>query len=171
MKKQKYTLEKEIPILDWRTKEIVRNLRAEELDGRLVQEIEHDNVAEVFFDDERNIVYTTTEGGGAFIVTPGQPAKLGFLGRFDIDPGLLSKVDNNWQHYAALIAANVGTRYVEELSIYYCVVGNTLWEIAEPEKADNYLTLYQGEEEKTFYFRRIWPKEREERGLSAGNTL
>lgn len=171
MKKVIYKLEKEYPILDWKTKKFVRNLKAEDLDGRLAMEIEHDNITEIWIDDKSRIVYTTKEGGGAFIVTPGMPGKSGFLGRFEIEPELLKEVQGNWEHYAAIIAVNLGTTYFDELGVYYCVVGNTLWEIAEPNRADNSLTVFLGEKEKTFYFRRIWPNEREKRGLPAGRFL
>lgn len=169
MLKTSYKLEKEIPILDWKTNKFVRNLREEDLTEALIEELQHDNIKEIFLNGKNEIIYETLEGGGRFVADPFETTKCGNIGRYEIDPDYLADLYGNWLLYAAEIAVNVGTFWIDQYKVFHCVVGNTLWEITDYEHADRFVTLYKDNEGKTFYFRRIWPKERDQRGIPAGN--
>lgn len=165
MEEKTYKLEKDIPVLDWKTKKFVRNLETGDLDGLLLWEIEHENVSEIWINDNKTILYTTKEDSGLSIVNPGNPFILGFVGCFEIQPELLSKVKGNLEHYAALMGISLFCRRIESLGIYQNFTRNSLWEITVEEKADISVKVFSSGIDETFHFRRIWPKEREERGL------
>ena len=170
MKKQKYTLEKEIPILDWKTKEFVRNLRPEDLSGDFAWELEHDNVKEILIDKKGEITYQTYEGGYT-IVTPFDEGKLGDLGSLRIDSNALEYLRGDWKLYAAHMAINVGVKYIEKYNVYFNIVGINVWEETDQEHADRSITLFLGHKKETFHFRRIWPKEKKSRGIPEGSLL
>lgn len=149
---EEYKLEKDIPVKSWKTKEFVRNLKTEDLDGLLLWEIEHDNVSEIWINDDKTILYTTKEDSGLSIVNPGNPFILGFVGCFEIQPELLSKVKGNLEHYAALMGISLFCRRIESLGLYQNFTRNSLWEITVEEKADVSVKVFSPEQTKYFIF-------------------
>lgn len=159
MNKTTFKLEKDYPILDWRTREFIRNLRPEDLDDAFAWELDHDNVREIILNHMDDVMYVTYES--AWRTSYGEEGEkaIGDMGRYEVKKDL-------WDIYSFWYGiSETGAHYVKRYDIYHCTNANTLWEATDKEHADRYATLYDGKEEKTFYFRRVWPKERNERGL------
>lgn len=168
MKKISYKIEKQIPIYHWKTGEVVRYLEEKDMSAELAWELEHNNVVKIELSPFKDLTYETLEGFGKHVLYPGSKGKNGDLGRFEIEPKLLEEIDYSWLKYAAVIAINLGTEWIEEYKVLNCVVGNTLWEVTEKEHADRTVTIFWGDDEMTYSFRRIWPEERKKRGIPEG---
>lgn len=167
MNKATFKLEKDYPVLDWKTKEFVRNLRSEELNNGLAWELEYDNVNEILIDNKGDITYRTHEG--AYIISSlFDEGKLGDLGSLRIDPDALEYLKGDWKLYAAQIAINVGVKYIEKYNVYFNIVGINVWEETDQEHADRSITLFLNNKREKFHFRRIWPKEKGSRGIPEG---
>lgn len=171
MKRDKFKLEERIPVLDERTKGFVRYLTQEDISETLSLELAHDNVLEILMDAKGGLKYKTKESRCSYQVDTRVLPKLGYLGRFEIDSRLFESMGNNWQDYAAVIAVNVGNKYIEKYNVYFNVILQSVWEATDSENADNSVTIYTPDEERTFYFRRIWMNERQQRGIPDNDTL
>ena len=165
MEKTSYKIEKDIPIYHWKTGEVVRYLEENDMSAELDWELEHNNVAKIELSPLNDLIYETFEGGGKFVVEPGSKGKNSDLGRFEIDRKLFEEINCSWLKYAAIVAINVGTNWIEDYKVLNCVVGNTIWEVTDKEHADRTVTIFNDDDEKTYSFRRIWPDERERRGI------
>lgn len=168
MEKTSYKIEKRIPIYHWKTGEVVRYLKEEDMSAELAWELEHNNVVKIELSPFNDLVYETLEGFGKHVLYPGSKGKNGDLGRFEIDRKMFEEIDCSWLKYAAVIAVNIGTYWIEEYKVFNCVVGNTLWEVTDKEHADRTVTIFLDDDEMTYSFRRIWPEERESRGIPGG---
>lgn len=168
MEKTSYKIEKQIPIYHWKTGEVVRYLKEEDMSAELAWELEHNNVVNLELNQANELIYQTFESYDRFVVEPGSKGKNGDLGRFEIDRELFEGIDHNWLKYAAIVAINLGTYWIEEYKVLNCVVGNTVWEVTDKEHADRTVTIFLGDDEMTYSFRRIWPEERESRGIPGG---
>lgn len=170
-KREKFKLEKNIPVLDEKTKEFVRNLTENDLSETLSLELKHDNILEILLDSQNRLKYKTKESSCYYQVDTKVLPKLGYLGRFEIDMKFLQSMDNNWQDYAAVIAINLGNKYIEEHNIYFNSILQSVWEVTDDEHADNSVTIFTEDEERTYCFRRIWLDERHKRGIPDNDSL
>lgn len=171
MEKTFYKIEKDIPIYHWKTGEVVRYLKEEDMSAELAWELEHNNVVNLELNQANELMYQTFESYDRFVVEPGSKGKNGDLGRFEIDRELFEGIDRNWLKYAAIVAINLGTYWIEEYKVLNCIVGNTVWEVTDKEHADRTVTIFLDDKEITYSFRRIWPEEKESRGIPEGSLF
>ena len=139
--------------------EIVRYLQSEDLDGDLYMDLIHDNVGKIVLSIDKKLAYSVKDTPYSFlIVQPGRKIRNGFQGIYNPTVSDLESIGYDLEKMAVWLAIGVASRRIRK-GLYKNYFGNARWRVvSSKEESDRHVTIQTGEENHTFYFKRLWKK-------------